>query len=284
MKPSFPARRFGAMFKPLALAAGVLLAAALPAAEAGVIVQTATFATGADFREKLTTEKSPFGKELTGKVSNGDEVSFKRFDPTLGTLKSVTWELVGAAYSFDVVNRAEVTPAPLSLVYQFDLRALLDGFAEVGGGKLLGAGTGFQLGVGGTAKCGLGFNPLGWPGSPGCGERSVDSALVLLKSMGADVSEFIGTDSFVEEVAAGLKWSDRIDLAFGSVIPGLTVPPPVLGPGPAEIFGRFDFTGALRLTYNYEAAPPAGVPEPGTLWMVAGLLPLLVLRGRRHGR
>ena len=249
-----------------------------------MIVQTAGFATGAEFNEKLSTEFAPYGKELAGKSVTGGDLKFKQFDPSLGVLKSVTWELVGASFNFDVTNRAEVTPAPLSIVVDFDLRAILDGFGRVGGASLLGLGEGLEVGKGGTAKCGLGFNPLGWPGSPGCSVRSVDATLVLLKGASAAVDAFIGTDTFVEEVETGMSWSDRIDLAFGSLVPGVTAPPPRLGPGPAEIFGRYNFSGALRLTYDYDALPPSAVPEPGTLWMVAGLLPLLVMRGRRRGR
>ena len=255
-------------------ASGLVLcsAATVLPAQAGLIVQNASFGTGGQFSnvDLAPVGSQEFGVQLTGGRSSGGLMSFNRFDPTLGTLTAVFWELVDANYSFSVGHRAEVF-GQIGTINEFSMKAHASGVGNLGGQSLLGlTNQSFNLSAGAENDCSL-HSDLGLPEFPGCGLNTSGSDSVAIDALAADVTAFIGTGSFDEEADARVDWSDRIDLVGHGT-------PPFFGPGPADVSGRFDFSGQLRLVYEYTAAH--GVPEPGTLWLVAGLLPMLGLARR----
>lgn len=265
----------------LALAAAALAAAT--AADAGVIVQRTSFGFGGVLAgvPLAPVGSLPYGVQLGGSRVEVRQASFSLFDPSLGTLSSVSWQIEDTALSFVLDHRAQVFGLPTNFVNDFFMNAFGEATGQIGGASLRGtAGRSFTVVVDETAGCHL-HSDVGLPGFPGCGLRTDGDTGKLADSIDAQTADFIGNGVFDEQLGAQVRWSDRIDLAGRGA-------PPLLGHGPADVSGRFDFRGTLKLVYTYVEAPPAGVPEPGTMWLVAGLLPAAMgwrrVRGRGPGR
>jgi hypothetical protein len=241
---------------------------------AATITQSAHFGTGGTLSVPLAPLGSqPFGQDLTDSRDSSGLLTFYRFNSVLGTLTGVSWELVDAGYSFELFHRAEVIP--VGVIDRFSMNADAHGRGNIGGTSLLGlSNQSFNLGAGQVSGCDLSGN---LPGTPGCGLHTDASNGVGFDSLAANVAAFLGSGSFDEEVSAFVEWHDRIDLAGRGL-------PPLIGPGPADVAGRFDFSGELRLVYTYTPTVIGHVPEPATLWLAAGLLPLIGQLRRRAGR
>lgn len=265
------------LLQPLALAMAALAATVAPPAEAGVVVQTVDFKTTGELSRRMPQPAGvvPYGRDLKDGVETAGQLTFGRFDASLGTLQGVTWELLNTSMGFDLLHQAHVISFdPLTFVTRLTLQGRVDQSGNVGGSSLLGTtGRSFNLAQVQTGACTvLGTVNL----SLGC-NLPLAAAMGAVDKIDADVSAFLGDGAFTEEFVQDLDWSDRIDLALFKLT-GFPLAPAL---NTAQVVGRYFFAGQVRLTYNYEVTPPAGVPEPGTLWLVAGLLPLLALRRRR---